>query len=405
MRSRRRGHYVAMIGDGVNDVLSLKKADLAIAMGSGSQATRGVADLVLMQDSFAAVAQAVQEGQRILNGMEDILKLFMTRIATVGLVIVSSLVVITFPIELRNASALTVFTVGIPSALLALWAQPGHQVRDSIDRTLARFVVPAAVVSSLVGLLVFYGVLALSSPDPSALEPAAANARTALTSFLVYVGLFLIVFVEPPIRWFAVAETLTTRPAADLSRDRARPRVCRRAAHPARPGVLPADRAGAPGRCRGDPRGRRMGTAGTDLLGLPRRGPLPRPDLSTIGGDAMTLRMTEVVIDCGDHGAVVDFWAAAMGYERREVNEQYVALVPPAPAELGRPPMLFQKVPEPKVAKNRVHLDLHGDVMADEVARLAGLGATTIAERSLGTLTWTVMADPAGNEFCVSGDS
>ena len=123
--------------------------------------------------------------------------------------IVSSLVVVTFPIELRNASALTVFTVGIPSALLALWAHPGHQVRDSLDRTLARFVVPAAVVSSLVGLLVFYGVLALSSPDPAALEPAAGNARTALTSFLVFVGLFLIVFVEPPIKWFAVAEPLT----------------------------------------------------------------------------------------------------------------------------------------------------------------------------------------------------
>ncbi len=74
----------------------------------------------------------------------------------------------------------------------------------------------------------------------------------------------------------------------------------------------------------------------------------------------MPLRVTEVVIDCADHGAVVDFWVAAMGYERHEVNEQYVAVVPPAPAALGRPPLLFQKVPEPKVAKNRVHLDLRG---------------------------------------------
>ena len=57
------------------------------------------------------------------------------------------------------------------------------------------------------------------------------------------------------------------------------------------------------------------------------------------------------------------------------------------------------------MAKNRVHLDLRGDVMADEVARLLGLGATVIAERSLGSLTWTVMADPEGNEFCVSGDA
>ncbi len=209
---RARGHYVAMIGDGVNDVLSLKKANLAIAMGSGSQATRSVADLVLMQDSFAAVAQAVEEGQRILNGMQDILKLFLTRIATMGLVVVSSLVVVTFPIELRNASALTIFTVGIPSALLAVWAQPGRRLRDSLGRTLARFVVPAAVVSSLMGLFVFYGSLVLAGPTTDA---SLDSAKTALTSFLVYAGLFLIVFVEPPVPWFAVAEPLTRdrRPA------------------------------------------------------------------------------------------------------------------------------------------------------------------------------------------------
>ena len=127
----------------------------------------------------------------------------------------SSLVVVTFPIELRNASALTVFTVGIPSAVLAVWAQPGRRVRDSLGRTLARFVIPAAVVSSLVGLAVFYGVLALGAPDPAALDAASGDARTALTSFLVFAGLLLILFVEPPIPWFAVAEPLTTdrRPA------------------------------------------------------------------------------------------------------------------------------------------------------------------------------------------------
>jgi len=203
---RARGHYVAMIGDGVNDVLSLKKANMAIAMGSGTQATRGVADLVLMQDSFSAVAQAVVEGQRIRNGMQDILKLFLTRIATVGLVVISSLVVITFPIQLRNASALTVFTVGIPSALLAVWAQPGKHREDSLGRTLATFVVPAAVVSSLAGLFVFYGSLFL---EGSGSAQALDAARTALTAFLVFAGLILVVFVEPPTAWWAVAEPLS----------------------------------------------------------------------------------------------------------------------------------------------------------------------------------------------------
>jgi cation-transporting ATPase E len=207
---RAKGHYVAMIGDGVNDVLSLKKANLAISMGSGSQATRGVADLVLMDDSFAAVAQAVEEGQRIINGMQDILKLFLTRIAAMGLVIVSSLVVISFPIELRNASAITIFTVGIPSAVLAVWAQPGRRVRESLGRTLATFVIPAAIVSSLMGLFVFYASIALAgASDPASVAEATDQARTALTTFLVFSGLCLIVFVEPPIEWFAVAEPVT----------------------------------------------------------------------------------------------------------------------------------------------------------------------------------------------------
>jgi len=108
-----------------------------------------------------------------------------------------------------------------------------------------------------------------------------------------------------------------------------------------------------------------------------------------------------VVMDCADHTVVVPFWEAALGWTSQRINDQFVALRAPADRKVGFD-ILFQKVPEPKTAKNRAHIDFDAGDMEAEVARLVGLGASVVAEHNLGDFRWTIVADPEGNEFCVT---
>ncbi len=139
----KQGHYVALIGDGVNEVLSLKKADLGIAMQSGSQATRSVADIVLLGDSFVSLPSAFREGRRIRNGMQDIFKLFLTRVFYFVVLMVGTAVVGGFPFDPKQSSVLVLLTVGLPSFMLAAWAQPRPLEKDA-RRSLWHVVLPAA---------------------------------------------------------------------------------------------------------------------------------------------------------------------------------------------------------------------------------------------------------------------
>lgn len=233
---RRRSYYVAMMGDGVNDVLSLKKANLGIAMESGSAATRGVADMILLGDSFAALPPAFLEGQRIVNGMQDILRLFLTRALTVALLIVATAVVgIGFPFVPKHVALLTFMAVGLPTLALATWARP-DKIRGRLLASVVHFVVPAALITFFFGFLIYIGFLVVyidvnnvppevnaetvaqfaetagievTDPTAFAVEDAAVFARTALTIFTSLCGLMLVIFVEPPHPIFVAGDALS----------------------------------------------------------------------------------------------------------------------------------------------------------------------------------------------------
>jgi cation-transporting P-type ATPase E len=200
---RSRQHYVAMIGDGVNDLLSLKQADLGIAMESGSQATRGIADIVLLHDSFAALPFAFAEGQRIRNGMESAMKLFLTRVIYLALLLLTIPVLGAFPFAPKQKALVTFETIGIMAVALAAWARPGPPSHWGLSRLLVHFVIPGAVTLSLVAfgvyLLTFFQALQQIGESQA---DAQLLAQSALTTFAVCSGLLLVPFVGPPARWW-----------------------------------------------------------------------------------------------------------------------------------------------------------------------------------------------------------
>jgi cation-transporting ATPase E len=195
-----KGHYVAMIGDGVNDVLSLKQAQMGIAMESGSQATRAVADMVLLGDQFDVLPEAIKEGQRILNGMQDVMRLFLTRtLYAAMLIVIAGFIGTEFPFTPKHNALLTGLPVGIPAVILTIWARSGHAHKNLLI-SVAEFILPAGFSITVVTLVVYLLYI----------DSALQLQRTVLTTTALLCGLLLVIFAEHSLEEWESGEKLRT---------------------------------------------------------------------------------------------------------------------------------------------------------------------------------------------------
>ncbi|MGW9153569.1 HAD-IC family P-type ATPase [Streptomyces virginiae] len=195
-----KGHTVAMTGDGVNDVLALKDADIGVSMGSGSEATKAVAQIVLLNNSFSTLPSVAAEGRRVIGNITRVATLFLTK--TVYSVLLAILVVcsqVEYPFLPRHLTLLSTLTIGIPAFFLAL-APNKERAKPHFVKRVMRYAIPGGAIAA-VATFVSYLIARHHYTGQGALE--AESSAATLTLFLT--SMWVLAIIARPYTWWRVA--------------------------------------------------------------------------------------------------------------------------------------------------------------------------------------------------------